>query len=901
MAKKGQTAQLQTELGTDEEWEKYLQKPGLLVIDVYSDWCGPCTAMQANLKKLKVEIGGDTLQLAVAKCDGITALERFRGTSEPTWMLVSEGKMVNFLYGANAPKLSQVITDELRLQKMVEEGSYTREEVLEVTDRAPDEAKRWELIQSKLAEEEALEEKKRAEEVHQRLLKESDAILENLGNLGVMVVLPHARDKYLDVMKDLMNEAGLVISISEKAKLTSEQIQGVSYFLEEDQNLFLPEKSLEHMFAGGDSQIMVVKASHGTADREDPVSVRVLEVVYGNMKQPPGDPDCPYQKLIKYPSVENVLSSPALASTSQVLEDQMADASKSKSAMAQPPPPPAPEPEKSLDEGSEEEGSEAEIENYLIGIWAPPTRRILSSCFKILFPRMAAPILIPEPPPKPPYISVCYPIDKRSKIQDMIQEWETEIERYGIFTSFVPEEAQLVAKSFKKFDKADVPKTGEEKIVIQLARRRSECLLSFACEIPAYMSPNVHQGKRECKIFFPEGYDEPPEMEEEGEEEDEEEGEFDEESMAVEFEENKIVDDAGMLEDVPAPDEASMMDDTEATEASVEPEAPTEEASIDVTLTRDIMEEILYFSDQKAEHLIFEENPKKPTLGVTLKRSSENLPGNVIDDVVLQVVYGNSRKHPGDEGSPSKKFLKVDPDDRTFIGLWAPPNTRCKAMAIKLLFPSLGKAYKLPEFEHVPLHVVMAYDAFKTNDLMELSKQHPGGVMRFGFFDSDQPAEAKLIAKTVEEFETRSVPVNFEEKIILQISKENKECFTAFLDIGPSYRSINVEIGEKDSSLIFPPGYDAPLKQEREVSKKSKKKKTKIVQQVTVNKEGEEVIETLITDQTEEIDEQKTNSKEDGDENGDEEYDEEEEEINIDTEDAETVAGEEKATSPMTE
>lgn len=124
--------------------------------------------------------------------------------------------MINFMYGANAPKLTQLITEELRIQKLVEEGTYTREKLLEVTDRAPEEAKRWEAIQSKLAEEEALEEQKRAEEIHQRLLKESDAILENLGNLGVIVVLPHARDKYMEVMKDLMNEAGLVISISEK-------------------------------------------------------------------------------------------------------------------------------------------------------------------------------------------------------------------------------------------------------------------------------------------------------------------------------------------------------------------------------------------------------------------------------------------------------------------------------------------------------------------------------------------------------------------------------------------------------------------------------------------------------------------------------------------------------------
>ncbi|KAL3283426.1 hypothetical protein HHI36_006571, partial [Cryptolaemus montrouzieri] len=177
-----------------------------------------------------------------------------------------------------------------------------------------------------------------------------------------------------------------------------------------------------------------------------------------------------------------------------------------------------------------------------------------------------------------------------------------------------------------------------------------------------------------------------------------------------------------------------------------------------VTFTRNIMEEILYFSDIQAEELNFEENPKKPTLGITVKRSSENLPSDVIDDIVLQVIYGNSRRHHGDENSPSRKFLRIDVDDRQFIGLWAPPNARCKAAALKLLFPSLSKSYKLPEFEHKPLHIAMAYDTFKTKDLMEIAKEYPGGVMRFGFFDTDEPAKAQLIAKTVEEFEARSIP-----------------------------------------------------------------------------------------------------------------------------------------------
>ncbi|KAK9872265.1 hypothetical protein WA026_017066 [Henosepilachna vigintioctopunctata] len=517
MAKKGQTVQLQTELNTDEEWEKYLQRPGLLVIDIYSDWCGPCAGMQANLKKIKVEIGGDTLQLAIAKCDGITALERFRGTSEPTWMIISGGKMINFMYGANAPKLTRLITEQLKLQKMVEEGTYTRPPGMEVTERAPEEATRWNAIQEVIAHEVAIEEAKKAEEIRLRLLKESDAILENLGNLGVIVVLPHARDKYMDVMKELMNEAGLVISISEKMKITPEHILGLSYFLDENQDLYLPEASLEHMY-GADSQVMVVKASHGTADLEDPVSVRVLDVIYGSMRHPPGEEDCPYRKLIRYPSVDTIQSLP-LVNPSQHTNDQPLDAENQISSNVAV--------TNSQDASKSKSNMPTELpysgEEFIIGIWAPPTRRILSSCFKILFPRMAGPLIIPEPPPKPPYISVCFPMEKRMKVQEMISEWEGEIERYGIFTSYIPEDAELIAKSFKKYDRLDPSRTEGGKIVIQLARRKSECLLAFATEIPLYMSPNIEEGKRECKLFFPDDYDEPlePESVEESENDEE--------------------------------------------------------------------------------------------------------------------------------------------------------------------------------------------------------------------------------------------------------------------------------------------------------------------------------------------------------------------------------------------
>ncbi|KAM3959118.1 thioredoxin domain-containing protein 3 homolog [Aphomia sociella] len=124
--KKAAQVQLQAELNTDDEWNKFILRDGLLVVDVYSEWCGPCIGMVGNLKKIKVELGGDNLHLAVAKSDNIECLKRFRKRSEPTWMFLAAGQLLNVMFGADAPRLTRTIEQELRNEELVKKGEKER-------------------------------------------------------------------------------------------------------------------------------------------------------------------------------------------------------------------------------------------------------------------------------------------------------------------------------------------------------------------------------------------------------------------------------------------------------------------------------------------------------------------------------------------------------------------------------------------------------------------------------------------------------------------------------------------------------------------------------------------------------------------------------------------------------
>jgi thiol-disulfide isomerase/thioredoxin len=79
---------LQIEIETEAHWKLLLRREGLIVVEVYAGWCGPCLSMVNILRKVKVDANDDRLTLATVNSENIAELRIFKGQSEPAWIFM---------------------------------------------------------------------------------------------------------------------------------------------------------------------------------------------------------------------------------------------------------------------------------------------------------------------------------------------------------------------------------------------------------------------------------------------------------------------------------------------------------------------------------------------------------------------------------------------------------------------------------------------------------------------------------------------------------------------------------------------------------------------------------------------------------------------------------------------
>jgi thioredoxin len=86
---------------TERDWEETLAAtPGVMIVDFWAPWCGPCRAIAPVLEDL-ARTSGRTITLAKVNVDeqpGLAA--RFGIHSIPTLLFVKDGRIVDQVVGA---------------------------------------------------------------------------------------------------------------------------------------------------------------------------------------------------------------------------------------------------------------------------------------------------------------------------------------------------------------------------------------------------------------------------------------------------------------------------------------------------------------------------------------------------------------------------------------------------------------------------------------------------------------------------------------------------------------------------------------------------------------------------------------------------------------------------------
>lgn len=88
---------------TNENFEaEALSASGVVLVDFYADWCGPCQAMMPVIEELEVEgIEGLTIgKVDIDAADAIAA--KYEVTSIPTFILLKDGEIVDKWMGVSS-------------------------------------------------------------------------------------------------------------------------------------------------------------------------------------------------------------------------------------------------------------------------------------------------------------------------------------------------------------------------------------------------------------------------------------------------------------------------------------------------------------------------------------------------------------------------------------------------------------------------------------------------------------------------------------------------------------------------------------------------------------------------------------------------------------------------------
>lgn len=167
---------------------------------------------------------------------------------------------------------------------------------------------------------------------------------------------------------------------------------------------------------------------------------------------------------------------------------------------------------------------------------------------------------------------------------------------------------------------------------------------------------------------------------------------------------------------------------------------------------------MLYFSETEETFTPeeIEELTTEQSIVLLLKPAVRGEVFENVDEIVLAAIYGDAMIPPGDKGSPALTYYEMEKEEGVkyeCTGLWAPPNPFVRAATLKLFYSKMVANYIIPEPEPEPPYYVMVFREHDKHNIFDIIDQYPNEVKRYGFFTSEKPEDAELVAKTLKRLE----------------------------------------------------------------------------------------------------------------------------------------------------
>ncbi|XP_076232878.1 uncharacterized protein LOC143178233 [Calliopsis andreniformis] len=479
-----EAAALQAEVETEEEWQQLLTRKGLILADVYSEWCGPCIAMVSTLRKIKMEIGGDIISYAIVKNDHIADLERFRGKSEPVWMFIQDGKMVKLMFGAHCPNLRKALIEEIKRVQNDEEPEMK----LDVSTRTPEEEIRW---QQEEAIRKAIEERERAKEEAERREKYEAFLAQMMFELSEETALIF----YPWVFKDEEGRYRDKYQSPPYIELTTGLFKQ-NFDVLEEQRVQFTEELIEKMFV--ESNVPITKELIAGLSDGRTIAMRLKgrrphpdwPVPYPH-ECPKGEKRCPSRAIN---DVEDYLVH-LITSKEPLVHENVVTFSTDQSYM-----------ERHVYRHEPDPENEEDFPRVDPAIWVPPQARSKVHVYMTLFSNYME-LVHPyeEPVPPPPLCAFKFGYLRFEAVHEACTLFPDAIEYFGAFEFDKPHIAGRVASSPEDFEKKVRYKTGNEVFVIILRRVSEDAFLSFASIEPYFVTEDNDEAEAMIDEYFPEG------------------------------------------------------------------------------------------------------------------------------------------------------------------------------------------------------------------------------------------------------------------------------------------------------------------------------------------------------------------------------------------------------------